>query len=338
VNEGQKVVNGYRPSGPSNWGRWGEDDQKGTANLLSEEAVRKAAGLVRRGRVFSLALPLDATAPRFPARAAAKHYFTATGSDAVAGTPQSVWLPGMYGEKKTPVDRIGPRPTEPGYVYNDDVIEVATQASTQWDGLAHVVVEDSLYNGYWAGTVTAAGGAATNGIEHVRASLVGRGVLLDAARHAGIDSLEPGTPITAQDLEAICEAQGVNVEAGDIVLLRTGYLQRWWHLDGERARADYMMSWPGVGLSTVEWFAGRDIAAAATDTIGFEVMPSEGGELNPVHNRLVVDLGFFIGELWDLDELAESCAADGEYSFLLVAPPLYIPHAAGSPLNPIAIK
>jgi kynurenine formamidase len=244
----------------------------------------------------------------------------------------------MYGDKTTPVERIGPEPIEPGYVYNDDVIEIATQGSTQWDGLAHVVVEDTLYNGFWAGAVTSAGGAAVNGIEHVRSSFVGRGVLLDAARHAGVDSLEPGQSITDTDLDAICAAQSVTLESGDIILLRTGYLQRWWELDTDAQRAEYMRSWPGVGLSTVEWFARHDVAAAATDTVGFEVMPSEGGELNPAHNRLMVDLGFFIGELWDFDELAEHCAGDGRYEFLLVAPPLYIPRAAGSPLNPIAIK
>jgi kynurenine formamidase len=326
------------PPGRNNWGRWGEDDQRGTANLISVDAIRKAAALVQDGTVFSLALPIDSTAPRFPARSPAKHYFTATGSDAVSGTPQSVWLPSFYGEKTSPVERIGSQPAETGYVYNDDVIEIATQGSTQWDGLAHVVVEDTLYNGYWAGTVTAAGGAAVNGIEHVRSSFVGRGVLLDAARHAGVDSLEPGTPVTGSDLDAICASQNVTIEVGDIVLLRTGYMQRWWKLDTDLARSEYMRSWPGVGLSTVEWFADHDVAAAACDTVGFEVMPSEGGELNPAHNRLIVDLGFFIGELWDLDELADHCAEDGRYAFLLVAPPLYIPHAAGSPLNPIAVK
>jgi kynurenine formamidase len=123
-----------------------------------------------------------------------------------------------------------------------------------------------------------------------------------------------------------------------MVLLRTGYLQRWWRLDSDAARDTYMRAWPGVGLSTVEWFAEHGIAAAASDTTGFEVSPSEGGEILPVHKRLIVDLGFFIGELWDLDELAADCAVDGRYAFQLIAPPLYLPRAVGSPLNPIAIK
>jgi kynurenine formamidase len=153
-----------------------------------------------------------------------------------------------------------------------------------------------------------------------------------------VDALEPGTAIVADDLDAVCKAQAVTVQSGDIVLLRTGYLGRWWELDNDTDRATYMASWPGVGLSSVDWFADHEVAAAAADTIGFEAMPSETGALNPVHNRLIVDMGFFIGELWDLDELADDCASDGRYAFLLVAPPLYIPHSAGSPLNPVAIK
>jgi kynurenine formamidase len=338
VDENRKVVGGYTPPGRNNWGRWGDEDQRGTANLISDAMIAGAAGLVERGRIFSLALPIDPSAPRFPSRAPAKHYFTATGADALAGTPLSEWFPPMVETEPAQPKRIGPRPQETGYVYNDDVIELATQGSTQWDGLAHVVVEDTLYNGYWAGTVTAAGGAAANGMEHVHSALVGRGVLLDAARHAGVDSLEPGTPITGADLDAICEAEGVVVGPGDILLLRTGYLQRWWGLNNDDSRAEYMRSWPGVGLTAVDWLADRDVAAAACDTTGFEVMPSEGGEILPVHDRLIVDLGFFIGELWDLELLAADCAEDGRYTFLLVAPPLYIPHAVGSPLNPIALK
>jgi kynurenine formamidase len=320
VDSKGKVQGGYTPPGRSNWGRWGEDDQRGAANLTTAEHVRSAAGLVKRGRIFSLALPLDASSPLMPGRAPAKHYFMNTGSDAVVGSP--------YNEHA------------PGFTYNDDSVELATHGSTQWDGLAHVQAEDTLYNGNWAGNVTAAAGASVLGIGNMRESFIGRGVLLDVARLKGVDWLEAGTAITPEDLDAVCEAQGVTVGAGDVVIIRTGYLARWWALpEGERDRW-FGEGEPGCGSACIDWIADRDLAAVAADNVGFEVMPMEDPESRvlPVHQALIVDLGVTIGELWVLNELAEDCAADGVYEFLLVAPTLYLPTAVGSPLNPIAIK
>jgi kynurenine formamidase len=318
VDEQQKIAGGYTPTEPHNWGRWGSDDQRGTSNLIGPEQVLAAVGGVTKGKVFSLALPIDATAPGIPTRARPKHWFSATGSDAIAGDPLTELIP--------------------GFVYNDDVIELHTHGSTQWDGLAHVVVEDAMFNGYWAGSVTAAGGASVLGIEHQRESFVGRGVLLDAARHFGVDSLEPGTPISADDLDAICAKQGVEILQGDVLMLRTGYLSRWWALETPEDKAQYMTSWPGVDKSTVNWLDEHEVCAITCDTVAFEVMPFVDDEVMPVHNRLIVDLGLTIGEFWDLDALADDCAEDSVYTCLLVAPPLHLPRAVGSPLNPIAIK
>jgi kynurenine formamidase len=321
VDDSAKVVNGYTPPGLSNWGRWGEDDERGTANLISPEMIVAAAALVRRGAVFSLALPIDDTTPRSPSRPPVKHYFLMSGSDGIAGNP--------YNEGS------------PGFVFNDDAIDVPLQGSTQWDGLAHAVAEDSLYNGFWAGNVTASGGAARMGIDALRDKFVGRGVLLDFARAAGVSWLPPGTPIGPTELDAACDAQGVSVGCGDILLLRTGYLSHWWRLrsDGERS-AFLAAGEAGLSFSAVDWLAERDIAAVAADNLGLEVLPSENGVPRrlPVHQTLLVDLGLTIGELWELDELAADCAQDGVYEFLVAAPPLNLPRAVGSLINPLAIK
>jgi kynurenine formamidase len=322
VDERGKVVDGYTPIGRSNWGRWGDDDVRGTANLITPELILRAAGLVKRGQVFSLGLPLAEDTPRFPARPPAKHYITQSGSDAVVGSPTSA------GDLH-------------GFVSNDDAIDLPLQNATQWDGLAHVQTHDTLYNGWWAGNITAARGAEIMGIGNMRESFIGRGVLLDLARHAGVDSLEPGFVIGPELLDEVIAAQGVEVGSGDILLLRTGYLSRWWKLTtGAEKEAYFGDGEPGIGQGSIDWLADRDLAAIACDTVGLEVLPGEPDEVRklPVHQALLVDLGLTIGELWDLDTLAEDCADDGVWEFLLVAPPMYIPRAVASAINPIAIK
>lgn len=322
VDERGKVIDGYTPIGRSNWGRWGDEDVRGTANLITPELIVGAAGLVKRGAVFSLGLPLAEDTPRFPARPPAKHYLTQTGSDAVTGSPTSA------GDLH-------------GFVSNDDAIDLPLQNSTQWDGLAHVQTHDTFYNGWWAGNVTAARGAEIMGIGNMRESFIGRGVLLDLARHAGVDSLEPGFVIPPEMLDEVIAAQGVEVRQGDMLLLRTGYLSRWWKLTTSSEKEAYFGDGePGIGQGSIDWIADRDLAAIACDTVGLEVLPGEADEVRklPVHQALLVDLGLTIGELWDLDTLADDCARDGVWEFLLVAPPMYIPRAIASAINPIAIK
>lgn len=328
VDENGKVIGGYVPPGESNWGRWGDEDERGAANLITEEHVRSAASLVRRGRVFSLSLPIDNSIP-FTANRHIRHYYTLTGADAVVGTPAN------SSEPLRGFPRAGP-----GKVYTDDGIDMDLQASTHWDALCHIPEQDTFYNGYWAGSFTALGGPEKLGIGALRSSLVGRGVLLDFARHAGVDSLEPGTVINASDIDSVCATQGVTVNAGDMLLVRTGYLDRWWTLTTDDERQAYKRGNPGVGISIVKWLAERDVVALAIDSIGLGPTPRENPDDSStlIHIRLMADLGVLIGESWSLGELAADCASDGVYEFLLVAPPLCIPRGAGSPLNPIAIK
>jgi kynurenine formamidase len=318
VDDDGKVVDGYRPAGRNNWGRWGDDDRRGTANLIDAERVLQAARLVRHGDVYSLALPIDATAPRWPDRQPHNHYFLMTGSDSITGNP--------YNELAE------------GFIFNDDSIDMSLQGSTQWDGLGHVEVKDTLYNGFWAGNITATGGDSVLGIGRLAESFVGRGVLIDLAHAAGVESLAPGTVVTPEMLDAACESQGLTVEEGDVVLLRTGFQPRWWSLTNDDEKREYWSSWPGPGLAGAEWLLEHGASAAACDTVGFEVMPGEGEEIYPVHQLLLVDCGFTIGEMWELEKLSAACAEDGSYEFLLIAPPLNFPRAVGSPLNPIAIK
>ena len=320
VDADGKVEGGYEPRDPNNWGRWGKDDEQGTQNLIGPAERIAAARLVQTGKVFSLALPIHESAPRFPSRPAPLRLPLLTGSDAIVGSPYHEHSPGLQ--------------------WNDDMLQTPTQGSTQWDALAHVMFEDSMYNGWWAGNVTAQAGGRVLGIETQRESFVGRGVLVDPAREQGLERCPDGQVIGVDLLEACLASTGSTLRKGDILLVRTGYLAKWWELGQDDSPTDYFVNSPGLSRHTVPWLHEHDVSALACDNIGVEVLVPEDPEERafPLHVSCLVDLGLPLGEFWDLDRLAADCAEDGVYEFLLVAPPLYIPGAMGSPLNPIALK
>lgn len=304
----------------SNWGRWGADDVHGTLNLITPDKVREAAGLVRDGRVISLSQPFDTDGPQkgWRRRTNPVHTMTDTGLEAEAGVQG--FPHGIGGA--------------------DDVIAMPLQCSTQWDGLGHIFDHGRAWNGRRAGAVVTADGDAVTGIETIRDRMVSRGVLLDVARVVGDDGeLPDGFAVTVEHLEATIAAQGDSsrVGSGDLVLIRTGQLARckrdgWGDYAGGPA--------PGLSFGTLDWIHDREIAGMATDTWGLEVRPNEfdAPAFQPVHQVAIPHLGLFLGELWDLDELGEACAADGRHDVMLVAAPIQVTGAVGSPVNPQAIR
>jgi len=302
----------------SNWGRWGAEDQRGTLNYITPETVRRAASLVQSGKAISLQLPLDGEGPQTGAfgRVNPVHQMVATGTDHLAG--------------------VQPYSADPlGWGFADDSLFLFLQGGTQWDALGHIFRDGRMFNGFSAGEVTSAG-AKRGGVEHMP-TVVSRGVLLDLPRVLGVSHLEPGHAIHADDLDRACDALGVTVERGDVLLIRTG----------DMAARRRLPSWgsysagdaPGLSLDTAPWLHRKQIAALATDTWGAEVRPNElAGTFQPLHLIMIVSMGLLVGEIWDLDDLAEDCVEDGRYEFLFVGPPLVIPGAVGSPVNPQAIK
>jgi kynurenine formamidase len=295
----------------SNWGRWGADDERGTLNLITPEKVRSAAACVKRGRVFSLGLPFGAEGPQIGqgGRVNPLHVMSAL--------------------------HLGYGPDPEGFRYNDDLVVMPLQCATQWDSLAHVYYGGKLYNGAPAASVTSLG-AARNSIDRIGAGVISRGVLLDVARASGVPRLAPGTAIRPADLEKAEKAEGVRVESGDVLLVRTGHLSVF-TADGDRVA--YMRQMPGLGVECVEWLHRREVAAVATDTNAVEVIPFEDPTTPlPVHLLCIRDMGLTLGEMFVLDELAEDCAGDGTWEFLFTAPALKVTGGVGSPLNPLAVK
>jgi kynurenine formamidase len=296
-----------------NWGRWGPDDELGTVNLVTPEVHRRAAACVRTGKAFSLALPLSE-------------------SEGI----QVGYIPGRINPVRTMTQLHSPIfSDDPEHVRsNDDLVVMALQCATHWDGLAHVSYRGHIWNGYPADTVTS-GGATRCGIHRIR-TLVSRGVLLDVARARGVDRLEGGHAITGDDLDAAEKMARVRVESGDIVLVRTGQMAVLRERGGKRK---YPLESPGLSMQSVPWLRHRDVAAVATDTFNFEVFPGEREDVFlPVHMLHLVDMGLTQGQNWVLDELAADCADDGVYEFLLEASPQPFTHAVGSPVNPVALK
>jgi kynurenine formamidase len=187
-----------------------------------------------------------------------------------------------------------------------------------------------LYNGAPADSITEEG-ASRCAITAVR-TLVSRGVLVDVARAKGVERLEPGYAITGADLD---EATKVKPLPGDIVLVRTGHIRLL--ADGDKHAYGYPS--PGFGVDAVRWFHRNGVAAAANDTLTFEALPSEMPDVFlPVHALDLVELGLLQGQNFWLEDLAEDCAADGVYDFLLEATPEPFVGAVGAPVVPVAVK
>lgn len=300
-----------------NWGRWGAGDRIGTLNHVTPDLVRAAAGLVRTGEVFAMGIPLDNKGPQtglFGGRWNPIHTMLATGTDAIAG---------RFDETNK-------------LRYADDALNMPVQAATHWDSLGHIFLDDKMYNGLDAKLVDG-GGVQELGIEHTRAKMVGRGVLLDVARHRGVDWLADGEGIGNDELDACAKAQGVEIRRGDFVILRTGQMERclsqgaWGGYAGGDA--------PGVKFENCYWSQAKEIAAICSDTWGVEVRPNETTEVQqPWHWVVIPAIGLTMGEMFYVKELAEACAGDKVYEFLFTGPPLVISGGTGSPINPLAIR
>ena len=207
-----------------------------------------------------------------------------------------------------------------------DAIALGSHVGTHIDALCHFSCGGKLYGGAdAAGLQSYAGGLREHSIDTVP-PILRRGVLLDIARHAGVDALAVDFEITPAQLAAAERAAGVAVRAGDVVLLRTGWARFW----DDPARFVSQASGPGPGLDGAQWLSARGIYAAGSDTVAFERLPDAS---MPVHVHLLVENGIHIIECLNL----EAVAAAGVAEFLFLALPLKIRGATASPIRPVAV-
>lgn len=306
---------------PKNWGKWGPDDEVGALNYLDAAQVLRGVASVRTGEVFTLQCPMGHPHgdPVFPGRDGVQREMV---------FDQNSFAPGGNGP-----DLAG------GLRYSDDKATMFLQGSTQYDALGHAWYDDLLWNGVSA-EETNGGGMSRNSVMPIaERGAVGRGVLIDMARHRGKDWLDKGETFTHEDLEEAARAQGTSIEDRDVLCVRTGWLKYWYAVPNEEFYENLVE--PGLTYSRalVEWFQQREIPNLVTDTIANEVTREpESGVMLPLHGALLRNLGVSLTEIAWLDDLADACAADGRWDFLYTAAPLKVWAACGSPVNPVAVR
>jgi kynurenine formamidase len=292
-----------------NWGHWGADDTKGTLNYITPEHVRRAASLVRSGRSISMSLPVNKIAgPDNPNPAI--HYM-ATGHDNDIGS----------GSLRFATDFLG--------------MQFHGDCHTHIDALCHIAYRGQLYNGRPAGLVTTSGADAFDIAEYAQ-GVVGRGVLLDIPRLRGVPWLEPGTAVSRAELEEAERAQEVRLEEGDLFVFRTGHHRRRVEL-GPWDNGYAGEGKAGLHVDAISLLHERHVAGFLPDGDGETVPSTVEGMLYPIHPLQIAAMGMLASDSLNLEDLADACAAEQRWEFLVVVAPLRIPRATGSPFNPIAV-
>ena len=304
---------------PSNWGRWGSNDEVGSLNFLTNAEVLRGARCIQSGKVFTCGEVIGNPKgdPLWPGRVPAKRETTIDKNSYARGDISS--LPG-------------------GAEFTDDRIEMFLQGSTQFDALGHVWYDDLLWNGYPA-SATNGGMKKASILPIAQRGVVGRGILLDMAAYKGKEYLEKTDLLNLGDLLGCAERQGVTLEKHDILCLRTGFLQLL-HVQGAGRFYDEFVE-PGLTYSAelVDWFHEFEIPCLSTDTISneTELDPAIGVQI-PLHCALMRNLCVAFNELCNFEALATDCHADGRWNFFYAAAPLKVSEATGAPVNVLAIK
>ena len=319
-----------RKDGPpgSSWGVFGPDDEVGTLNFITADCVREAAALVERGVTFNLDKAIDGFRPPVARhRHVPRHVIFSNGAD-----------------------------------YRDDYVDgLYLQGTTQVDSLRHFRHADhGFYNGTADEAVTP--DSPTIGVNrYAERGIVGRGVLIDIERHLrkrgrALDH-RAGEAFPVSLLDEVAAAQNVQFKPGDILLMRTGWMDCYFNdmTQAERERLPQALKSSGLlqAPETVAWLWNHRIAVGASDNAGFEAIPSvptspfvskrdRAAGADPIHAglmhpTLIALLGLCIGELWDLEALALDCAATGVYDCMVSCKPLNLTGGVGSPANAIAI-
>jgi kynurenine formamidase len=293
-----------------------EIEHVGPVKDMPVSKVVEAARMVEEGRSYSLSVPRFPGMPLFPGHPPFQvlNYRTPPGIRAGGIQP---WGP----------------PNEVGLGYMAEYLMACSHSGAHIDALGHMTIGDD--NHWYGGGNTAEHltdhGPTVGDAAHLPPFFT-RGVLLDPPAHRGVDALPASEPVGADELQAIADAQGVEVRPWDVVLIRTGYLKYW--PDAE-AMAEHKTA--GPDLSAAEWLLERGVIATGTDTETYEVMPApdRGSPANPqpVHTLLLIENGIYLLESIYLEEIAR----DRVYEFLFIMLPLKIRGATGSMVDPLAM-
>lgn len=281
--------------------KWGTGDQRGSANLMGPASVLRAARLIRTGEVFELA-------------------------DVLSADPSEGYINASRGFNLQTKASI---PIANARVGNEElVVAELGQLGTQFDGFAHQMWGGSFYNCFQYADLMSRTGFKKLGMENV-GTLMTRGVLIDVAGAKNVERLADGYVITAEDLQEALRQQNLKLEAGDAVLIRTG----WDALRGKE-NEKYASAGAGIGVGAAEWLAQQNPMLLGSDNCCVEVRPSEKGLSLPVHSIMLTQYGVHLLENLRLAALARAGA--GEFAFIIQ--PLKMKGATGSTVAPVAIR
>ena len=283
--------------------KWGPNDEIGAANNMSPDIVVKAAGLIKTGKTYAHGIETNSKTPAYPPRT----------------FKVLVLQPGQGGG-----DGIGPNKV----TYNDDIIEGWVGIGSQIDGLGHIGVGWTYYNGLKSTDFAAADGLKKLGVEKIP-PIVTRGVMLDMAAYYNTDVVKEGTAFNVKEIDEVAKKQGVEIRQGDVVLFHTG----WTSLIG-KDNPRYNSGEPGVGVEGAKYLVSKGVVAVGSDTWAVEVLPFESKDVFPVHQIFLPMSGTYILENMNTDQLA----ADKGYEFLFVLGVPKITGAVQGIINPVAIR
>ena len=283
----------------SNRGRWGDDDQRGTLNLIDDAVRLRALATVRHGAVVSLALELATTASDKNTDPLVHRMLLDHALDDAA------------------LDRI----------------EIAPHgfSVTHLDALGHVFWNGAAYNGRRAADILTPQGLTFGAVTAAADGIVTRGVLLDIAAVRGVPWLEPGDYVTPGDLDAAADLAETTIEPGDAVFAHVGLARR----EAVQGEEDPTLR-AGLHAECVRWLRRHDVAIWSGDCVERTPYPSTSVPL-PLHQIGLASMGLHLLDCPDVDALRRACERYGSYTFALMMAPLRIPGGTGSPVNPIAM-
>ena len=289
--------------------RWGAGDQIGAGNLLTVERRLAALQAVKEGRLYDLSHEIGADAP----------YLLPN---------QTPYLLSIWASFRDSIKRRRKAGAVNDAGTNLERVEMTMHVGTHIDALGHFSIGDRLYNGHSAAEIVTDWGLDKLGIEHAPA-MITRGVLLDVAGLDGGQFLKPGRAVSPDELKRAADAAGVSVEAGDIVLIRTGW-GRFFGVDNAR----YVEGEPGIDVPAARWLTSRDVVAIGCDNMAVEVLPNPDRSLMmPVHQHVLAEAGVYLIENLALDEIAR--AGLRTFCFILLA--TKYKGATGCPVRPVAL-
>ncbi|MBO6827427.1 MAG: cyclase family protein [Sneathiella sp.] len=258
--------------------KWGKDDEIGAANHVTPDQVMMATKLVKKGETHPLGIVIDPSTPAFPPR-------------------------GMMVQVVQPNQQGGQRLSAFGYegTYNDDLAQLWLGIGPQIDGLGHLGEEGLYYNCNDEKDFAQLTGLTKLGTHNIP-PLVGRGVMIDMAKHFGKEVLDGGQAFTSDDVKAAAKAQGVEIRKGDVVLFHTGWTD---HKLKEEPNT-WVSTEPGLSNDAAVYLASLDVMAVGADTWGIEaVPPMKGDKLFYGHVTLLKENGIYILETMNTGRLAE---------------------------------